>query len=239
FWIINKITSTTEVNRALGSFEANIEATPWLSFLARTGVDFYSDDRTDNYPVLSAAFPGGDLTIQELSELQFNTDVMARISTPLTSNINFNGLVGFNYNNRNFENSGSDVKSFILPDAPLDLGNSAGSSRFPFNSRTTARTTATYAQLNFDAFDQLILNLTGRAEQASTFTNTFFYPSASLGWQFTKLRGLERSNTLSFGKLRATYGEVGVQPVPYLTNTYYVTASSGVIGEAFGSTLDA
>ena len=239
FWIIHRITSTTEVNRALGSFEANIEATPWLSFLARTGVDFYSDNRTDNYPVLSANFPGGDLTIQELSELQFNTDVMARVTTPLTSNINFNGLVGFNYNNRNFENSGSDVKSFILPDAPLDLGNSAGSSRFPFNSRSTARTTATYAQLNFDAFDQLILNLTGRAEQASTFANTFFYPSASLGWQFTKLRGLDGGNTLSFGKLRATYGEVGVQPVPYLTNTYYVTASSTVIGEAFGSTLDA
>jgi TonB-linked SusC/RagA family outer membrane protein len=239
FWIIHNVLSTTEVNRALGSFEANIEATPWLSFLARAGVDFYSDDRTDNYPVLSANFPGGDLTIQELSELQFNTDLMAKFSAPMTSTINFTGLVGFNYNNRKFENSGTDVKSFILPDAPLDLGNSAASSRFPFNSNSLVRTTASYAQLNFDAFDQLVLNLTGRAEQASTFANTFFYPSASLGWQFTKLKGLDGGNTLSFGKLRASYGEVGVQPAPYLTNTYYVTASSNVIAEGFGSTLDA
>jgi len=239
FWTIHRVTSTVEVNRALGSFEANIQATPWLSFLARTGVDFYSDNRTDNYPVLSAQFPGGSLTIQELSELQFNTDLLAKVTTPITTSINLNAMVGFNYNNRNFENAGTNVKSFILPDAPPDLSNSAGSSRFPFNSRSTARTTATYGQVSLDAFDQLYLNLTGRAEQASTFANTFFYPSAALGWQFTKLKGLDNSSMLSFGKLRVTYGEVGVQPSPYLTNTYYVTASSAVIGEAFGSTLDA
>lgn len=242
FWVINRITSTTEVNRALGSFELNIQANPWLSFLARTGVDFYSDNRTDNYPVLSAQFPGGNLQIQELSELQFNTDAMAKVNLPLSSSINFNGLVGVNYNNRNFENAGTSVQNFILPDAPFDLSNSAGSSRFPFNTRSTVRTTAAYTQLSLDAFDQLYLNLTGRAEQASTFANTFFYPSASLGWQFTKLKGLDAGNLLSFGKLRLTYGEVGVQPGPYLTNTYYVTASAastGPIGEAFGSTLDA
>jgi TonB-linked SusC/RagA family outer membrane protein len=239
FWILHRITSTTEVNRALGSFEANIEATPWLSFLARTGVDFYSDNRTDNYPVISAGFPGGSLTIQELSELQFNTDLLAKINTPLTRSINLSGLVGLNYNNRNFENAGTNVRNFILPDAPFDLSNSAGDARFPFNTRSTVRTTAGYAQVSLDAFDQLYLTATGRAEQASTFANTFFYPSVSVGWQFTKLKGLDNAGALSFGKLRATYGEVGVQPGPYLTNTYFNTASSATIAEAFGSSLDA
>ncbi len=202
FWNINWITSTAEVNRGLGSFELSVDATPWLSFLARTGVDFYGDNRTDNYPVISSGLPGGQLTIQNFSELQFNTDLLAKVAVPLSKNINFSGILGFNYNNRNFSNEGVTVGDFILPNAPFDLTNSAGSDRSPFNSNSLQRTTAGYFQASFDAFDQLFLNVTGRGEQASTFANSFYYPSVALGWQFTKLKGLDNSRTLSFGKIK-------------------------------------
>lgn len=236
FWIINEITSNSRVNRFLGSFEANVTATSWLSFLLRTGIDYYSDDRTDNYPVLSSVFQGGDLTIQENSEQQFNTDLLAQFKTPITSDINFDGFIGLNYNDRLAENIGADVKSFILPGAPFNLQNSAGAARTPFNSNSEFRTTAANAQLNFTAYDQLILNLTGRAERPSTVSETFYFPSASLAWLFTKLPGLQNGKVLSFGKIRGSYGEVGVEPTPYLNATYYVGAA---IGEAFGPALDA
>ncbi len=236
FWSINKITSISAVNRFIGSFEANATATQWLSFLLRSGIDYYSDDRTDNYPVLSSAFQGGDLTIQELSEQEFNTDLLAQFKTPTSTNFNFDGFIGVNYNNRLFENIGSDVKSFILPDAPFDLANSQGNARTPFNSNSIVRTTAAYTQLNFTAYDQLILNLTGRAERPSTVSKTFYFPSASLAWQFTKIPSLSGGKVLSFGKIRGSYGEVGVEPGPYLNNTYY---GGAVIGESYGPTLDA
>ena len=38
---------------------------------------------------------------------------------------------------------------------------------------------------------------------------------------FTKY--LEKSNVFSFGKLRASYGEVGIGPDPYLTDNYITT----------------
>jgi hypothetical protein len=78
--------------------------------------------------------------------------------------------------------------------------------------------------------------LTGRAENSSTFANTFFYPSASLAWQFTKLPALDNKDGLSFGKLRASYGEVGIQPSPYITNTYFNPLFNT---ESYGSSLDA
>ncbi|MEO8795727.1 MAG: SusC/RagA family TonB-linked outer membrane protein [Daejeonella sp.] len=235
-WILNKITNDTRVNRFLGNFEGRFDATNWLQFTARTGIDTYSDYRRENFPVLSASFPGGSLTVQEVSETQFNTDVFGRVKHSLNKDINFTGLVGFNYNNREFENTGATARSFILPDAPFDLGNSAAAARFPFNSNSTIRTAATYTQLTFDLYNQLYLDFTGRAENASTFANTFFYPSASLAWQFTELPTFKNASALSFGKLRASYGEVGVQPGPYQNSTYYTAAG---FGESYGPALDA
>lgn len=236
FWILNRITNNSRVNRFLGNFEGRFDATSWLQFTARTGVDTYSDYRQENFPVISASFPGGSLTVQEVSELQFNSDVFGRVIHKLTDNINFTGLVGFNYNNREFTNTGATGRNFILPDAPFDLSNSAASARFPFNSNSTIRTTAGYSQLTFDLYNQVFLDFTGRAENASTFANTFFYPSASLAWQFSQLPMFKNNNAFSFGKLRASYGEVGVQPGPYLGQTYFASAA---FGESYGPTLDA
>lgn len=236
FWILNRIENNSRVNRFVGNFEGRFDATPWLQFTARTGVDNYGDYRQENFPAISASFPGGSLTIQEISELQFNSDVFGRATRKITENIGFTGLLGFNYNNREFTNTGATARNFILPDSPFDLGNSAASARFPFNSNSTIRTTAGYSQLTFDLYDQLYLDFTGRAENASTFANTFFYPSASIGWQFTALDLFKDKNTLSFGKIRASYGEVGVQPSPYRGQTYFTSAS---FGESYGPALDA
>lgn len=236
FWILHNITSTTAVNRLLGSFEVSVEATPWLTLLSRSGVDYYSDDRTDNYPVISAVFPGGNLTIQELSEMEFNTDALAKVKTRISDVLDFDGFVGFNYSNKLFENVGATVASFILPDAPFNLQNSAGAARTPFNSNSIVRTTAGYVQLNFTAYNQLIINLTGRAELPSTVSKTYYFPSASVAWQFSKIKAFSDSKVLSFGKVRASYGEVGVQPGPYLNQTDYLGA---VVTESYGATLDA
>jgi outer membrane receptor protein involved in Fe transport len=81
------------------------------------------------------------------------------------------------------------------------------------------------------------MNATLRAESASTFgdqtDNTFLFPSASLAWQFTELDALKLS-FLSFGKLRVSYGEVGVQPARYNTSNLYV---SPTYGDEYGGSL--
>jgi len=235
FWILNRITSNSRVNRFIGTVEGKVQATDWLQFVARAGLDSYSDYRQDNFPTISTLYPGGSLTVQELSETQFNTDIFLRATRKISSDINFSGIFGFNFNNRVYENTGATARNFILPDAPFDLNNSAASARFPFNDNELIRTAANYAQLSFDLYDQFFVELTGRAENSNTFASTFFYPSASLAWQFTKLPAFTSTDVLSFGKLRVSYGEVGVQPRPYGASTYFNTAS---ITESYGSALD-
>ncbi|MBA2561815.1 MAG: SusC/RagA family TonB-linked outer membrane protein, partial [Chitinophagaceae bacterium] len=239
FWILNRIKNKSTLNRVTGSFEGTINPLSWLTIVERAGIDNYTDKQLENFPSISSTFPGGQLSLQTISETQFNNDLFARGSFDLTSNLNLSVLAGFNFNHRDFENVGATVRNFINEDIlnpRFDFGNSPGDARFPFNGESHIRTTAGYAQVSVGLFDQLFVDVTGRSEAASTFNNTFFYPSASIGWQFSKLSTFNNSKFLSFGKIRASYGEVGVQPEPYLLSTYY---NPLVIAESYGPTLDA
>lgn len=236
FWILNRIKNTSAVNRITANFEATLKPTSWLTIVERAGVDNYADKRLGNFPTLSSAFPNGQLTMETISETQFNNDLFARGEFSIGQNLELSALAGWNFNHRIFDNVGATVRNFINEDIlnPIfDLGNSAADARFPFNEQSYIRTTAGFAQLSFNAYDQLFVELTGRHEAASTFRKEFFYPSASVAWQFGKL---VKSGFLSFGKLRASYGEVGVQPRPYLLSTYYVPQ---VVPESWGPQLDA
>ena len=71
----------------------------------------------------------------------------------------------------------------------------------------------------------LFLDLSARNEQASTYAGSFFFPSASLAWQFTKLKAFADSKVLSFGKLRTSLGKIGVEPGAYLSQTFFAPQS--------------
>ena len=79
-----------------------------------------------------------------------------------------------------------------------------------------------------------MLELTGRGEYVSSLPGAglIFYPSASFGWNFTKH---VEDSFMSFGKFRASYGEVGIEPAPYSTQT---TIATGGITSGWGDGYD-
>jgi TonB-linked SusC/RagA family outer membrane protein len=236
-WTIRNNKSFSVVNRFLGNVELAYDLLPWLNLRGNVGVDTYGDRRTDFLNAISAASPGGSYTEQFLSETQWNTNLFARATRRFSEDFNGSLLVGFNYNNRQYNNVGATARVFIVPDAPPNLLNSDPSNREPFNVAQTVRTSAGFMELNAELYNQLFLTATGRAEAASTFgpeaQSLFFYPSVSAAWQFSKLTG--EDNLLSFGKLRASFGVVGRQPDPYLNLTQYVSAN---FTESWGGTLN-
>ena len=99
-----------------------------------------------------------------------------------------------------------------------------------YNASETIRKTRTignFANLSLDWKNMLFLNATGRQDIASTMprnNRTFFYPSVSLGFIFTELEPL-KNNILTYGKLRASYAEVGQAGTYY--PSYYSTPGYG------------
>ena len=242
-WTINNVRNQTRVNRFLGSLELSYDVLPWLNVLNRTGVDTYTDNRSEYFPIGSAAISVGSLRVETIQETQVNNDLIVRATKQVNEDISLSGLVGYNLNGRRATQIGATATQFVNPLSPPQLGNTPSENRTPFNLLVIQNTAALYGQVDIGLFDQLFLNGTLRGEQASTFgpeaNSTFIYPGASAAWQFTKLGPLAGNKLLSFGKVRFSYGQVGVQPTPYLTQTYYTNASATVIADGWGTALDA
>lgn len=241
-WNVHNIDNTTNVDRFLGNIELSLNPTDWLSITGRSGIDNFVDKRSYNFPIYSAANTTGELTQETITERQFNNDLFARVTKQVSSSFSIRALVGLNYNSRYYEKVEVSLNNFIIPDAPPLLNNALNSNLSAENETRLIRTYAYYAQLNFEFANMLYLEFTGRNESASTFgaqaNNSFFFPSSSVAWQFTNMPGFPDGSFLSFGKLRASYGEVGIQPQPYLTTTpfnladYDVPYASNLIGSS-------
>ncbi|MEM9885485.1 MAG: SusC/RagA family TonB-linked outer membrane protein [Bacteroidota bacterium] len=230
-WNINNNSNTSEVDRILGTVELNLTPLAWLSGTARVGIDNYTDDRVERFARNSGNFSDGALSISRLSEQQFNTDLFAIAKTELNDDFQTSFLFGFNYNSRRSTGVVNAITDFIIPTAPDILTNALNSNLSATNSMALIRTYAFYAQLDIEAYRSLFVTLTGRNEAASTFgsetDDNFFFPSASLAWQFSDLLQYQNRGIFSFGKLRLSWGQVGIQPQPYLNFTTFIPASYG------------
>lgn len=235
-WTIDHNRSFSTVGRIIGNVELNYELTDWLNLKANMGVDSYTDRQTDFVNALSAILPGGSYTEQTIQETQWNTNLYAVAKKKFSEMLDGTITVGFNYNSRDFNNVGATGISFIVPNAPPNFGNTDPLTRTPFNSAQTVKTAASFFDINAGIANQVFINLTGRAESSSTFgpdaQSLFFYPSASVAWQFSQL--ITNKNVLNFGKFRVAGGIVGRQPGAYLNLTQYPTQS---YTESWGGTL--
>jgi len=235
-------TNRSNVNRFFGNTELSYNPTEWLNITHRLGVDNYTDRRQEYLDARSATAPGGQLTLNNIQETQINSDLIAQASHQFSGNFSGSALLGWNYNQREQNQLGTISRGFILPNAPPQPDNANSVS--PFKFKQLERTSALYSELSASLYDQLYLKGTGRMESASTFgpasDKTFFYPSASLAWQFTSSDWFHGDNILSFGKIRGSYGEAGIQPGPYLTSTTFLNATGGNnFTNGWGAALDA
>ncbi len=237
-WTINEQINTSSVNRYMFAPELSFDPTTWLNITGRVGIDNYADTRQTFFPVWSAGSGTSGANDEEIyQETQINTDIFARASHSFSSKVVANVLVGFNLNDRKFRYNRGFNSNFVIPGAPsTTLDNAAADNTGISNFKRDIRSNAGYVTVGMDLWNMLNVDLTARTEVASTFTDNIFYPSASAAWRFTQLDGLKQNSTLSFGKLRASYGTVGVQPQPYLTGTDYV---GGLIQESWGPNLNA
>ncbi len=238
YWIINENLNESEVNRFIGSTELQYNPTSWLSITERFGYDRYTDRRYELFPTQNATVPTGQLTEQNITEEQINNDLIVRASHTLNKDLSGSLLIGYNLNQRKFDNVGATSTNFVLEDAPKDVANAQD--RFPFQNTSTIRTSALYSEFNVTAYNQLDIKISGRSESASTYGSqtdeNYFYPSANVAWRFTNLEAFDNQNLLSFGKIRASYGKAGVQPGPYNTKTNYFAPS---FGSGWGPAMDA
>ncbi|MEB2777413.1 SusC/RagA family TonB-linked outer membrane protein [Algoriphagus sp. D3-2-R+10] len=230
-WTINEQSSLSEVNRFIIAPEIQLDPAEWVNVILRGGIDYYTDNRESFFPIGSAGSRNTGAWDQQLrSWKEVNFDAIVSFNREITEDISGTLTLGANYNDRYSTFNSTSISPFAvaskLPTTDLNPDQSASSwSR----SITHLRSNRGYGVLNLGFYDQLFLNASGALEAASTVGGTFFYPSVDLAWQFTKAVEIPG---LSFGKLRASFGQVGIQPNPY---KFYTLATTGF--DTFGGSF--
>ena len=219
-WTLFEQTANTTVNRFTVTPQLTIDPTDWLQLIARANVDVADDLRVYFFPIGSAG--NGRLTggyqEDEIANRDVNFDFIGRGQFELSDNIDLTATVGWSLNDRTYRRNSGNVTGFLVNSIKqtTSLNTSSEASTFD-NFNTYRKSNRAYAILNFGIADELFINLTGASEAASTINGTFFYPSADVAWNFTN--SVVNSDLLSFGKLRLSYGQVGVQPSPHQFET--------------------
>ena len=244
-WTTKEQLSLNQVNRITVTPQLTIKPKEWLQLITRANIDFADDRRTFFFPRGSA---GSSITINrrvgsyledEIATRDYNIDFIGRGEFSLSDNIDLTAIVGWSLNDRKYNRSSGSISDFLVNATKVTtaLNSSQESSTFE-NAKSFTRSNRGYAILNFGINEELFVNMTGAVEASSTIKGSFFYPAADVAWNFTN-SALD-SSIISFGKLRASYGIVGVQPAPHRFDTLaeggfsYSTYSDPLVIDSFG-----
>lgn len=231
-WTIYEQKSTTEVDRFIIAPELQFDPLNWLNVTVRGGLDYYGDDRSTYFPIGSSSSlrSSGRWEKDDITSREINFDAIVKANHDINENIGLTATLGVNYNDRKrIANSNtlspfavnSTVQSPILnPDPATTTWD---------RTLINIRSNRGFGIFSFSLFDQLYVSATGTFEAASSIKGTYFYPSAEMAWQFSDLF---TSKIISFGKLRASYGKVGIQPAPYKFETL-ATSGFSTFGGAY------
>ena len=239
-WTINNQKNNNSVERFLSNIQLDFTLTDWLTIVSRTGIDYYQS-RTSQFfkpGTVGSTFGQGYFTDGIRTNRVFNTDIIARSFFDINPDLNMSLILGANLNDRKYLSMGGNIRDFILPIDLYDFSNAQPENVNIEDFDRHMRTAATYLSLNLGIKDMIFINSNIRGEASSTIgpeaESIFIYPSVDIAWQFSKLNLFLGSPILTFGKLRLAYGEVGVEPPPYNTQSIYVSPN---YSDSYGGSL--
>ena len=237
-WTLYEQTSDTKVDRFIGSVEFNINATKWLNFVVRSGLDSFNDDRTYFFPMFSAdGANAGRYENEIFNNIEYNAELISLLNFQLTDDLSANFTVGAAINDRKLKRIYVEALDFLYNSRLQNPSIASNVNETERNSRI--RNVRFYGLGSFEYQNFLNLNLGLTYEDASSSAKSIVYPSAELGFNWSNLLDLSTDSPLSFAKLRLAYGEVGLAPDAHGWETGYETAtyssySDGISLTAFG-----
>lgn len=233
YWWAENDEYRQHTNRAFGN--AYVEYEPelgWddnmsLRFREQAGLDIWTSDYRDIAEIGSAANTKGQVDNYGSQHNVFNNLFTANFDAKFGDEDEWgvNVVLGNEVNHENIRVWSYTGKNFNFYGLPT-ISNTTSLSGYEYGRQE--RTVGFFGSASVSWRDQLYLTVTGRNDYVSTMprgSRSFFYPSVSLGWEFTKLPFLENNSILNYGKLRGSFAQVGQAGQYY--KTYYTQPGYG------------
>ena len=253
YYILKNYDNFDDLNRITGNFNIGYKPWDWLNITERVGVDSYSDrrrllapkynyfpaDEAGNYSEDNVQNSNGSYEIDQYNINEIVHDLMITATHKFNDDFEGSLMIGNNIRSRNTTTNITTTNAaggLVVPGF-YNLSNSNGPVDVVTDSWSRRRLIGLYGDLNLSYKNMLFLEVTARNDWSSTLplnNRSFFYPSFSGSFLFSELlKGSPISNILNYGKLRASYAQVGNDTDPY---QLFTTFTRGEILSNFGST---
>jgi TonB-linked SusC/RagA family outer membrane protein len=239
YWIINKDKINDDTKRITGDVNASFKIADWWTISARLGYDQYTT-RTYNYIAPGSAvlerYQNGRLSKGTYDYTYISTNVMSNMHKTF-GDFDTNLLLGTTSEATKWLNQVHWGYNFVTP-GTISFANIATTNEFFSDATTKKRLVGVYGELRASWKNMLYLTVTGRNDWSSTLpiaNRSYFYPSVSGSWVFNQL--IPENKVLTFGKVRASWAQVGKDANPYATLTYlapsYTLGNTTIVGDNY------
>ncbi|WP_425657731.1 SusC/RagA family TonB-linked outer membrane protein [Tenacibaculum ascidiaceicola] len=215
-------------SRFFGYASLNYKINDWLDLLGRATIDTYSELREERNNI--GGIDQSEYLRKNINFTELNQDLILNFNKDLSDDFGLAGVLGANYRQTKTNYITAATNGGLILPGIYSLSNSVNPLVFDANSEFDAevRVLGLFANASFDYKDTYFVEGSLRRDTFSTLpdgNNSFYYPAISTSIIFSNLF---ESNVISFGKIRASYAEVGNGADPYqLNNTFNPVAGFG------------
>jgi len=217
FWSAFNNTNKDKLNRFIGLYNISADPFEWLNINYKLGTDFYNQNfeglRTPGTTL--AGNENGGLFLSEAFNQITTSNLIVTVKKELFKDFRTTLFVGNNVEWSNTRTTSLFGTDFNNPDF---VGIRNSNSIVPDQFTTRKRIVSAFGNLEFDYKGLAFVNLTARNDWTSTLpleNRSFFYPSIGGSFVFSELLNPEKDSFLTFGKIRATWAEVGKDAPPH------------------------
>lgn len=228
----NRNTYNDITNRIFGNVHATLTLAKGLTLTDRIGIDQISTNAKQIYDLSSLANDNSDgmgqVNLYNSSNMGIYNDLILNYDHKLSKDVDFSGLLGFNYTYNGGQSTFSRGRNLQIPGI-YQLTNT--NDLYASSLESYDRGQGVFGQMTLGYRNMLFLTATGRNDWTSSYGRngqSFFYPNADLSWIFSD--ALPKNSVLNYGKLRLAYADAGTGPVGYLN---HITFTQPFITDGF------
>lgn len=223
YWSTNRTSVNEMRNRITVLGSAKYQLLDWLSIQGRVSYDRY-DDKTDGSfydgtVSLGDVKAGGKYYETRSEYWERNFDALLSGQNTITENFSINYNLGTSTLKRKYSTVQDMANGLSIPNK-FSLA-AATTPAFLIVDGYERMLNSVYGNIQFDLNRYLFLDVTARNDWSSTLPSphSYFYPSVGISGVISDM--IKLPDWISFGKVRASYTQVGNDPDPYLLKQRY------------------
>lgn len=214
------------------------DLTDWLTVSAEGSMNYYTTHFESKSLGSGFANEGGGYALNHSRDVSRTGKVTLNVNKDISEDLSMQLLLGGEIWDQEKSNSNVRTDGGLVVPGEFFMGNSMRDPIAVAAVSGTKQINSVYFLSSFGYKDQLFLDITGRNDWSSamvytngTGNNSYFYPSVSSSWLFNETLNLPE--WVTFGKLRASWAQVGSDTDPYAINEGYGIGSYELEGGNF------